>query len=147
LQRDGDFELPPFCAAHGFVSAIDVVIKRNEQLYGVLKIDSDEQHDCDRQGIEFPAGFANVLTEAAAGPRAWRSCKPPSRRSKFGSTIGYSARHLPGNNSGVPDGIITLNCDSEPLVLDLDTVTASIIVVAEVVTNCYDHAFATVKSG
>jgi two-component sensor histidine kinase len=42
---------------------------------------------------------------------------------------------------GAPDGPIKLTCDSEPLILDLDVVTALGIVVAEVVTNSYDHAF------
>ena len=42
---------------------------------------------------------------------------------------------------GSPDGTITLTCDSEPLILDLDVATALGIVVAEVVTNSYDHAF------
>jgi hypothetical protein len=31
-KRDSDFELPRFCATHGFVSTIDIAIKRNEQL-------------------------------------------------------------------------------------------------------------------
>jgi two-component sensor histidine kinase len=39
------------------------------------------------------------------------------------------------------DGLITLTCDSETLDLDLDTVTALGIVVAELVTNAFDHAF------
>jgi two-component sensor histidine kinase len=42
---------------------------------------------------------------------------------------------------GAPEGTVTLMCDSEPLILDLDVVTALGIVVAEVVTNSYDHAF------
>jgi two-component sensor histidine kinase len=42
---------------------------------------------------------------------------------------------------GAPSGTITLACDSEPLLLDLDVVTALGIVVAEVVSNSYDHAF------
>jgi two-component sensor histidine kinase len=46
---------------------------------------------------------------------------------------------------GAPDGTITLTCDSEPLILDLDVVTALGIVVAEVVTNSYDHAFPSGK--
>jgi two-component sensor histidine kinase len=41
----------------------------------------------------------------------------------------------------VPDGAITLTCDSDLIMLDLDVVTALGIVVAEIVTNCYDHAF------
>jgi two-component sensor histidine kinase len=42
---------------------------------------------------------------------------------------------------GAPDGTVILTCDSEPITLDLDVVTALGIVVAEVVTNSYDHAF------
>ena len=34
-----------------------------------------------------------------------------------------------------------MGCDSEPLIFDLDVVTALGIIVAEVVTNSYDHAF------
>jgi two-component sensor histidine kinase len=41
----------------------------------------------------------------------------------------------------MPDGAVTLRCDSEPLVLDLDVVTSLGIIVAEVVSNSYDHAF------
>ena len=40
------------------------------------------------------------------------------------------------------DGAITLTCDSEALVLDLDVVTALGIVVTELVTNSFDYAFA-----
>jgi two-component sensor histidine kinase len=40
-----------------------------------------------------------------------------------------------------PDGGVTLTCDSQPITLDLDVVTALGIVIAEVVTNSYDHAF------
>lgn len=36
---------------------------------------------------------------------------------------------------------VTLTCDSEPLVLDLDVVTALGLVVAELVANSFDHAF------
>ncbi len=38
---------------------------------------------------------------------------------------------------------IVLNCESEPLMLDLDALTALGIVVTELVTNAYDHAFAS----
>jgi two-component sensor histidine kinase len=38
-------------------------------------------------------------------------------------------------------------CDSDAIVLDLDVVKALGIVVAEVVTNSYDHAFADGKGG
>jgi hypothetical protein len=69
LQRDSDFEWQPLYATHGIVSTLDVVIKSNEQFYGMLKFDNDELHDCEPQGIQFPTRFANIL-----------ACKPPSRR-------------------------------------------------------------------
>jgi two-component sensor histidine kinase len=46
-----------------------------------------------------------------------------------------------------PDGSVTLTCDSDAIALDLDVVTALGIVVAEVVTNSYDHAFPGGKGG
>jgi two-component sensor histidine kinase len=42
---------------------------------------------------------------------------------------------------GASDGGVTLTCDSEPITLDLDVMTALGLVVAELVTNSYDHAF------
>jgi two-component sensor histidine kinase len=46
---------------------------------------------------------------------------------------------------GESDGGVTLTCDSEPITLDLDVVTALGLVVAELVTNSYDHAFPSGK--
>jgi len=42
---------------------------------------------------------------------------------------------------GTLDSGVTLTCDSEPIILDLDVMTALGLVVAELVTNSYDHAF------
>ena len=39
------------------------------------------------------------------------------------------------------DGAVTLTCDSDMVVLDLDVVTALGIVLTELVTNSYEHAF------
>ncbi len=41
----------------------------------------------------------------------------------------------------IPAASIELTCDSDPVILDLDTVTTLGIVLAELVTNSYDHAF------
>jgi signal transduction histidine kinase len=65
LQKDAGFDLPPFYAAHGIVSTVDVIIKgSDDQPYGILEIDSDQQHDYDQYDINFLTGFANVLAEA-----------------------------------------------------------------------------------
>jgi signal transduction histidine kinase len=67
LQADAGFDPPPFYAAHGIVSIIDVIIKGNDdQPYGILEIDNDKQHDYDQYDINFLTGFANVLAEAVS---------------------------------------------------------------------------------
>ena len=67
LQDGPYYDLPPFYAAHGIVSIIDVIIKGNDvQPYGILEIDNDQQHDYDQYDINFLTGFANVLAEAVS---------------------------------------------------------------------------------
>jgi two-component sensor histidine kinase len=218
LRRDNNFELPPFYAAHGIVSTIDVIIKGDDQPYGVLEIDNDKQHDYDQHDIDFLTGFANVLAEAVAtsartailqatidrmkilveekdrlleqkkvlaeelqhrvrnnlqlvygmlskqlndtaDKAGRRGIKAIARRvstlaqvydhllgaemtrtTNFGSYVKALCLNL-AEIQAAPDDTVTLTCDSESLVLDLDVVTALGIVVAELVTNSYDHAF------
>jgi signal transduction histidine kinase/ActR/RegA family two-component response regulator len=65
LKMDTHFDLPPFYAAHGIVSTVDVIIKgSDDRPYGILEIDNDRQHDYDQYDINFLTGFANVLAEA-----------------------------------------------------------------------------------
>jgi two-component sensor histidine kinase len=218
LHEDNDFELPPFYAEHGIISTVDVVIKGEDQPYGVLEIDSNKQHNYDQHDIDFLTGFANVLAEAVATSErtailqttieqmkvmveekdrlleqkkilaeelqhrvrnnlqlvygmlsrqlgdtvdtvGQRGIKAIARRV---STLAQVYDHLHGGEmtrmtdfasyvkslclslaeiqSG-SDGGITLTCDSESLILDLDVMTALGLVVAELVTNSYDHAF------
>jgi len=67
LQTSPYSDLPPFYAAHGIVSIIDVIIKgTDERPYGILEIDNNRQHDYDQHDINFLTGFANVLAEAVS---------------------------------------------------------------------------------
>jgi signal transduction histidine kinase/FixJ family two-component response regulator len=67
LQKGPYYDLPPFYAAHGIVSIIDVIIRGNDiQPYGILEIDNNRQHDYDQYDINFLTGFANVLAEAVS---------------------------------------------------------------------------------
>jgi len=67
LRNDPDFKLPPFYAVHGIVSTVDVVIKgSDDQPYGILEIDNDQQHDYDQHDIDFLTGFANVVADAVS---------------------------------------------------------------------------------
>jgi two-component sensor histidine kinase len=62
-----------------------------------------------------------------------------SRTTDFGGYVTSLCRSL-GEIQSSP-AKITLTCNSEVIILDLDVVTALGIVVAELVTNSYDHAF------
>ena len=208
LRTDTTFKLPPFYAAHGIVSTIDVIVKGNGHPYGVLEIDSAKQHDYDDYDVNFLTGFANVLAEAVAtagrlsvlnttiaekdrlldqkkvlaeelqhrvrnnmqlvygmltrqleettdalGQRGIKSIARRvstlaqvydnllgtelTRTTDFGSYV----KSLCNNIAEIQASPIRLTCTSEPLLLDLDTVTALGIVVAELVTNAYDHGF------
>jgi two-component sensor histidine kinase len=63
-----------------------------------------------------------------------------ARTADFGSYVKSLCLNL-AEIQAAPDGTVTLACDSGPFVLDLDVVTALGLVVTEVVTNSYDHAF------
>jgi two-component sensor histidine kinase len=208
LRKDNHFDLPPFYAEHGIISTIDVVIKGDDQPYGVLEIDSNQQHDYDEHDINFLTGFANVLAEAVATAARMSTLKATIEEkdrlldqkkvlaeelqhrvrnnmqlvygmlskqlddttdaaSKRGirsiarrvSTLaqvydnllgtemarttdfGNYAKSLCLDIAEIQAGNIVLKCHCEPLMLDLDTVTALGIVLAELVTNSYDHAF------
>ncbi len=69
-----------------------------------------------------------------------------TRTIDFGSYVKALCLNL-AEIQGASDGMVRLTCDAESVVLDLDTVTALGIVVAEVVTNSYDHAFPDGKGG
>jgi two-component sensor histidine kinase len=232
LRKDNMFVLPPFYAAHGIVSTVDVLIKGAYQPYGVLEIDNDQQHDYDEHDINFLTAFANVLAEAVAtsertavlqttieqmrilaedkdhlleqlnvlveeqdrlldqkrilaeelqhrvrnnlqlvygmlsrqleetsdevGQRGLRAIarrvstlaqvydhllgSEMSRTTDFGSYLKSLCLNL-AEIQGVTDGAVTLTCESDAITLDLDTVTALGIVVTELVTNSFDHAF------
>jgi len=67
LQKGPFHDLPPFYAAHGIVSIVDVIIKgSDDRPYGILEIDNDHQHDYDQHDINFLTGCANVLAEAVS---------------------------------------------------------------------------------
>ncbi len=218
LRTENHFKLPPFYAAHGIISTIDVVIKGSDRPYGVLEIDNNQQHNYDQHDIDFLTGFANVLSEAVgtssrlktlqatvsqmrrlveekdrlldqkkvlaeelqhrvrnnlqlvygmlsrqlaetpdeAGQRGIKAIArrvstlaqvydhllgaEMTRTTDFGSYVKSLCRSL-AELQAVSGRRVTLTCDCEVLILDLDVVTALGIVVAELVTNCYDHAF------
>ena len=67
-----------------------------------------------------------------------------SRTTDFGSYVEALCLNL-AELQAAPGGTVTLTCNSDRVILDLDVVTALGIVVAELVTNSYDHAFPSGK--
>ena len=63
-----------------------------------------------------------------------------TRTTDFGSYVRSLCLNL-ADIQGTPGGAVKLSCESDTLVLDLEVVTALGIVVTELVTNSYDHAF------
>jgi len=222
LSRDGEFALPPFYAAHGIVSTVDVIIRGSGRPYGVLEIDSHERQDYNQHDIDFLTAFANVLGEAVATAERTKLLhaaieqmtgltEEKDRLLAHNRTLAEELQHRVRNNlqliygmltkqiddctseadqrglkaisrrvtalaqvydhllgselarttdfggyikalcenltqlQALPDGGITLTCNSEPIILDLDTVTAAGIITAELVSNSYDHAFPSGK--
>ena len=67
INTANDLSLPAFYEEHAVVSTVDVVIPAIDGMaYGVLEIDSTQQHQYDEHDINFLTGFANVLAEAVA---------------------------------------------------------------------------------
>ena len=67
LQNRNGCGLPPFYAAHGIVSIVDVIIRDDgDQPYGILEIGADRPREYDGDDIHFLTGFAGVLAEAVS---------------------------------------------------------------------------------
>jgi two-component sensor histidine kinase len=67
INEANNLALPTFYPEHGIVSTVDVIIPAIDGApYGVLEIDSTQQHQYDEHDINFLTGFANVLAEAVA---------------------------------------------------------------------------------
>jgi DNA-binding response OmpR family regulator/putative methionine-R-sulfoxide reductase with GAF domain len=64
LSTDARFALPPFYAEHGIISALNVIIKKDNQAFGVLEINSPVRHDYEHDDISFLTAFAFILAEA-----------------------------------------------------------------------------------
>lgn len=205
LREANNLNLPDFYRDHGIVSTVDVLIPATSgAAYGVLEVDSPEQHQYDVHDINFLTGFANVLAEAVATSQRIAEIKAllasqslmveelqhrvrnnlhmitsmldsQALRTEEGSArAGFEliARRvttlaqvydsllgtglsktidmadylralcvsLPGLQTARSKAV-ALNFSAESVLLDLDQVTSLGMVVAEVVTNSYKHAF------
>ena len=113
-------------------------VRNNLQLvYGMLskQIDDTEGQD-GQQGVKAIA--RRVATLAQVYNHLLGS--EMTRTTDFGSYVKSLCLNL-AEMRGTASTAVTLTCDSDSVVLDLDVVTALGLVVAELVTNSFDHAF------
>lgn len=112
-------------------------VRNNLQLiYGMLTRQLDETSDeLGQRGIKAIARRVSTLAQVYDHLLG----SEMTRTTDFGTYVKSLCTNL-GEIQAAP-AKVTLACDSDVIVLDLDVVTALGIVVAELVTNSYDHAF------
>jgi two-component sensor histidine kinase len=141
------------------IERMKMLVEEKDRLLEQKKVLAEELQHRVRNNLQLVYGMLSKQLDDTPDPVGRRGIKAISRRV---STLARVYDHLLGNEmtrttdfggyvrslclnlaeiQAAPDGSVTLTCDSDAIVLDLDVVTALGIVVAEVVTNSYDHAF------
>ncbi len=113
-------------------------VRNNLQLvYGMLTSQLDQTTDHDgRRGIRAIARRVSTLAEVYEHVLG-------NSQSEVPDFVGY-IRSLCGSLAGIeeiPGSDIQLTCESDTLELDIETITALGIIVAELVSNSFEHAF------
>jgi two-component sensor histidine kinase len=147
------------------IDRMKILVEEKDRLLEQKKVLAEELQHRVRNNLQLVYGMLSKQLDDTPDTAGQRGIKAISRRV---STLAQVYDHLLGNEmtrttdfgryvkslclnlaeiQAAPDGYVTLTCDSEAIVLDLDVVTALGIVVAEVVTNSYDHAFPRGKRG
>jgi two-component sensor histidine kinase len=145
------------------IARMKVLVEDKDRLLDQKKVLAEELQHRVRNNLQLVHGMLSKQLDDTADKAGQRGIKAIARRvstlaqvydhllgaemtrtTDFGSYVKSLCLHL-AEIQGAQEGAVTLTCDSEPLILDLDVVTALGIVVAEVVTNSYDHAFPSGK--
>jgi two-component sensor histidine kinase len=147
------------------IERMKVLVEEKDRLLEQKKVLAEELQHRVRNNLQLVYGMLSKQPDDTPDTAGQRGIKAISRRV---STLAQVYDHLLGSEmtrttdfggyvkslclnlaeiQAAADGSVTLTCDSDAIVLDLDVVTALGIVVAEVVTNCYDHAFPGGKRG
>ena len=117
-------------------------VRNNLQLvYGMLSRQLDDTTEqAGQQGLKAIARRVSTLAQVYDHLLGTEM----SRTTDFGSYVEALCLNL-AELQAAPGSTVTLTCNSDRVILDLDVVTAMGIVVAELVTNSYDHAFPSGK--
>jgi two-component sensor histidine kinase len=141
------------------VERMKVLVEEKDRLLEQKKVLAEELQHRVRNNLQLVYGMLSKQLDDTPDAAGQRGIKAISRRV---STLAQVYDHLLGSEmtrttdfggyvkslcfnlaevQAAAEGSVTLTCDSDAIALDLDVVTALGIVVAEVVTNSYDHAF------
>jgi two-component sensor histidine kinase len=147
------------------IDRMKVLVEDKDRLLEQKKVLAEELQHRVRNNLQLVYGMLSKQLDYTRDKAGQRGLKAISRRV---SALAQVYDHLLGNEmtrttdfggyvkslchnlaeiQAAADGSVTLTCDSDAIVLDLDVVTALGIVVAEVVTNSYDHAFPDGRRG
>jgi two-component sensor histidine kinase len=141
------------------IEQMKVLVEEKNKLLDEKKILADELQHRVRNNLQLIYGMLSRQLSETTDEHGQRGIKAIARRV---STLAQVYEHLLGTEmtratdfgsylkslclslsevQAASMGTVTLTCDTETLILDLDVVTTLGIVVAELVTNSYDHAF------
>jgi two-component sensor histidine kinase len=147
------------------IEHMKILVVEKDRLLEQKKVLAEELQHRVRNNLQLVYGMLSKQLDDTPDTVGQRGIKAISRRV---STLAQVYDHLLGSEmtrttdfggyvkslcinlaeiQAAPRGSVTLTCESDAIVLDLDVVTALGIVVAEVVTNSYDHAFPDGKTG
>ncbi len=141
------------------IERMAVLVAEQERLLDQKKILAEELQHRVRNNMQLVYGMLSKQVGDTPDEAGQRGIRAIARRV---TTLAQVYDHLLGNGitrttdfgtyavslcrslaeiQGVPDSAVTLACDGTQVMLDLDAVTALGIILAELVTNSYDHAF------
>jgi len=141
------------------IAQMQALVEEKDRLLDQKKILAEELQHRVRNNLQLVYGMLSRQLAETQDPSGQRGIKAIARRV---STLAQVYDHLLGNEitrttdfggyvkslchsikhiHSTPETHITLSCASDELILDLDQVTALGIVIVEILTNSYDHAF------
>ena len=141
------------------IERMAVLVAEQERLLDQKKILAEELQHRVRNNMQLVYGMLSKQVADTPDEAGQRGIRAIARRV---TTLAQVYDHLLGNGitrttdfgtyavslcrslaeiQGVPDSAVTLACDGTQVMLALDAVTALGIILAELVTNSYDHAF------
>jgi two-component sensor histidine kinase len=141
------------------IEQMRLLVAEKDRLLDQKKVLAEELQHRVRNNLQLVYGMLHKQMNDTTDPAGLRGIKAIARRvstlaqvydnllgsemtrtTDFGSYVQSLCVNL-SEIQAAPSSTITLSSECEPLMLDLDVVTALGIVVAELVTNGYDHAF------